>query len=168
MNATNKTKFYELLQKKTCGFWETDDNVCYRIIIEAKNKKQATSILTSMIGIQDNPCPKCGYRWLIENINVIDLEKIKKEGYNAIVYSHFPNVEERWFKQYGEYPKITEPTWKALGGTVMFNGIIYFETIEQYCLFMTNEQGCIYTTPDTRIYFLDGTKKEIFQKDFIS
>ena len=156
-----KKKFYEFNQNNSGGSFDVDENVCHRVIIEATDANHALAIFEPMIENQSGSCPCCGDRWYTYDPDEINLDEWKEKGYSVGVYSHYPDVEQRWFKLYGEFPRIEEPTWKTRYSSKEFTGKIYFENIEQYCQFMANAYG--WTVPDIRIHFLDGTKKEIFK-----
>ena len=166
MERIIQTKFYEFSQNNSGGYFDVDENVCHRVIIEAMDEKHAVALFEPMIENQSGSCPCCGDRWSPEYANAINLDEYKEKGYSVGVYSHYPDAEQRWFKLYGEFPRIEEPTWKKIYGSKEFSGKIYFETIEQYCQFMANAYG--WTVPDVRIHFMDGTKKEIFKCDAAS
>ena len=125
------------------------------------DEKHAIALFEPMIENQSGSCSCCGDRWSPEYADEIKLEEYKEKGYSVGVYSHYANAEQRWFKLYGEFPRIEEPTWQTIYSSKEFSGKIYFESVEQYCQFMANAYGC--TIPDVRIHFLDGTKKEIFK-----
>ena len=164
MKKEIETKFYEFNQTNSGGFFDVDDNICHRVIIEAVDAEHARSILKPMIENQSSSCACCGDRWSIDYCDEIDLSKWKKRGYSVNVYDHYKEAEQRWFKKFGKFPRLEEPTWKVQYTFKKFEGKIYFETIEEYCQYMANEYG--WTTPDVRIHFLDGTKKEIFKIDY--
>jgi hypothetical protein len=160
MKEELKKKFYEFNQNNSGGSFDVDENVCHRVIIEATDANHALAIFEPMIENQSGSCPCCGDRWYTYDPDEINLDEWKEKGYSVGVYSHYPDAEQRWFKLYGEFPRIEEPTWKTRYSSKEFTGKIYFENIEQYCQFMANAYG--WTVPDVRIHFLDGTKKEIF------
>lgn len=162
MERTIQTKFYEFNQNNSGGHFDVDENVCHRVIIEATDEKHAVALFEPMIENQSGSCPCCGDRWSSYDPDEIELSKWKEKGYSVGVYSHYKDAEERWFKLYGEFTRIEEPTWQ----TKEFAGKIYFESIEQYSQFMANAYG--WTVPDVRIHFMDGTKKEIFKCDAAS
>ena len=166
MKRELETKFYEFNQNNSGGIFDVDENVCHRVIIEAIDEKHAQSIFEPMIENQSGSCPCCGDRWSSYDPDEIELSKWKENGYSVGVYSHYKDAEERWFKLYGEFPRIEEPTWQNTYSSKEFTGKIFFETIEQYCQFLANAYGC--TVPDIRIHFLDGTKKEIFKLETVS
>jgi len=160
MNRKLKTKFYEFIQNNSGGYFDEDENVCYRVIIEATDAKHAQSLFEPMIENQSVSCPCCGDRWSSSYPDELEFPKWKKEGYPVSVYDYYKDAEQRWFSLYGEFPRIEEPTWQTISDSKIFTGKIYFETIEQYCQLMANNYG--WTIPDARIHFLNGTKKEIF------
>ena len=162
MGKIIQTKFYEFTQNNSGGYFDVDENVCHRVIIEAMDEKHAIALFMPMIENQSHSCQCCGDRWSPEYTDEINIEKYKEKGYSAGVYSHSANAEQRWFKLYGKFPRIEEPTWQTIYGVKEFAGKIYFESIEQYCQFMANAYG--WTIPDVRIHFMDGSKKEIFKR----
>lgn len=162
MGKIIQTKFYEFIQNNSGGYFEVDENVCYNVIIEAMNEKHAIALFMPMIENQSSSCPCCGDRWSPECAYEINIEEYKEKGCIVGVYSHYADAEQRWFKLYGEFPRIEEPTWQIKYGLKEFVGKIYFESIEQYCQFMANDYGR--TIPDVRIHFMNGIKKEIFKR----
>ena len=152
--------FYEFNQNNSGGYFDVDENVCHRVIVEAKSPEHAQEIFEPMIENQSPSCSCCGDRWSSHSPDEIDLAEWKEKGYPIGVYDHYANAEDRWFKLYGEFPRLEEPTWKTEYTYRQFSGKIYFDTLEQYCQYLANAYG--WTTPDIRIHYLDGTKKEIF------
>lgn len=70
-------KLYEFSQNNSGGFFEVDDFVCHRVIIEAENAEEANKIALNMgiyfdgcsIGVD---CNCCGDRWYpVDNWNEI-------------------------------------------------------------------------------------------------
>jgi hypothetical protein len=159
MKKELETKFYEFNQNNSGGSFDVDENVCHRVIIEAIDTNHARSIFEPMIENQSSSCPCCGDRWSDYEPDEMVFPKDKEKGYHVGIYDHYKDAEERWFKLYGFLPRLEEPTWQKKTFKE-FTGKIYFDTIEQYCQFMANAYG--WTTPDVRIHFLDGTKKDIF------
>lgn len=154
-----ETKFYEFNQNNSGGHFDVDDNVCHRVIIEAKDEHHALELFEPMIEYQSGSCPCCGERWYL-SADEVKLDEWKEKGYPVGVYSHYDKPEERWFKLYGELPRIGEPEWGKTYSSREFKGKVYFDTIEQYSQFMANAYG--WTKPDVRIHRLDGTKTDIF------
>lgn len=163
MERETQTKFYEFNQNNSGGFFDVDDNVCHRVVIEAIDSDHAQRLFEPMIENQSSSCPCCGDRWSLYNPDEIKLSEWKNGGYPVGVYSHYANAEERWFKLYGEFPRIQEPVWRTKYGSKEFAGKVYFDTIEQYCQFLANAYGD--TTPDILIHFLNGTKTAIYKNE---
>ncbi len=161
MKKEIETKFYEFGKNNSGGSFDVDENVCHRVIIEATDAEHAKRIFEPMIENKSSSFPCCGDRWSDYDPDEIELPSYKDKGYPAGVYNHYPNAEERWVKLYGDFPQKESPTWQEKYGSKEFTGKLYFNTIEQYCQFMANAYG--WTTPDIRIHFLDGSKKEIFK-----
>lgn len=154
------TKFYEFSQNNSGGYFDVDENVCSRVIIEAEDMRKAIFTFAPMIINQSPSCPCCGDRWYADDPWEVDLEAYKIDGYGVGVYSHYPDAKQRWMKLYGHLPRITDPAWeRRFHGTEEFFGKVYFENIEQYCQFMANTYPC-WTTPYIRIHLLNGTKLE--------
>lgn len=155
-----KTKFFKFNQNNSGGYFDVDENVCHRVIIEAVDEEQAIARFAPMIEDQSPSCSCCGDRWSLDYPEEIDLDEYKERGHEASVYSFYDNPEERWNTLYGEFPLVEHPEWTEEYGSKKFSGRVYFESIEQYCQFLANNWG--WTCPDIRIHFMDGTKKEIF------
>lgn len=156
------TKFFAFTQNNSGGRFDVDDNVCHRVVIEAIDAKHAQSRFEPMIENQSGSCPCCGDRWSSYEPDEIELIMWKENGYPVGVSGHYKDAEERWFNLFGELPRKKEPEWIKRYGIKDFSGLVYFENIEQYCQFLANLYGS--TTPDIRIHYLDGTKKEINKK----
>jgi len=161
-----KTKFYEFEQNNSGGSFVVNERICHRIIIEAETEQQAIQKAEQLgcywNGVEEGlDCPCCGDRWY-SSPSEININQFKKEGYPVDVYSDYDNAEERWFSLFGEFPRIEEPKWVTQYSSKKYVGRIYFENIEQYCQFLANEYG--WTTPDIRIFYLDGRKVDIFTK----
>ena len=159
------TNFYAFDQNNSGGYFDVDENVCHRVIIEAESPEHAQELFEPMIECQSSSCPCCGDRWSTYSPDMIELDNYKEKGYPVGVYNHYNDPEDRWFKLYGEFPRLQEPAWETKYGFSQFTGKIYFDTLEQYCQYLANAYG--WTTPDIRIHYLDGTKKEIFKMKII-
>ncbi len=155
--------FYIVDQQNSGGSFVVNENVCHRIVIEANSESEATS-KAEELGCYWNgcnsgvDCPCCGDRWY--GVDIVELDKWKEQGYPVSVYNIYDNPEDRWFKLYGSFPRLKEPVWEERYNSKSFNGLIYFNNIEQYCQYLANNYG--FTTPDIRIFYLDGRKTEIF------
>lgn len=156
-----ETKFYEFNQNNSGGHFDVDENVCHRVVIEAENQQQAIDKFMPMVEDQSGSCPCCGDRWYYTP-DEINLSKYRTEGFFVGIYTHYNNYPERWKILYGDLPRKEEPIIHNKGWGSEYGTKIYFETIEQYYQYLANAHG--WTTPDARIFFLDGSKKEIFKK----
>lgn len=158
-----KTKFYRFSQNNSGGYFDEDEIVCQEVIIEAFSKREAIDLFEPMIEGQSPSCPCCGDRWYPEFPDEIDINSYKKEGYSTSVSSAYNSPEDKWFELYGKFERIEEPHWN--NSRKFFSGKIYFENIEQYCQYLIDNYGFFSNseTPTCRIYFLDGTKKELFK-----
>ena len=155
-----ETKFYEFSQNNSGGSFDVDENVCHRVIIEAKNENEAIEKFTPMTDNQSGSCPCCGERWYISP-SEIDLNYYAKNGYKASIYTHYKDYEARWLAMYGKFKRNEEPKLKKDMFEV-FETQVFFESVEDYCQFMANTYG--WTTPDIRIHYLNGSKLDIFKQ----
>lgn len=154
-----ETKFYEFGQNNSGGSFDVDENVCHRVVIEAKSEEEAIAKFKPMIENQSGSCPCCGDRWYISP-DEIDIAEYQEKGYKASIYTHYKDYEARWFALYGQFPRKQEP--KLTKNTFQeFGTEIFFKSVEQYCQFMANAYG--WTSPDIRIHYADGRKLEIFK-----
>ena len=81
---------------------------------------------------------------------------------NAEVYdSIYPDTKAEWNKKYGHYEIIERPKFVNDYGRT-YKGRIKIKNIEEYAQFMADSYG--WTAPDARIYYRDGTVKEIFKR----
>lgn len=157
-------EFYEFSQNNSGGGFDVDDKLCHRLFIEAEDSDSANEIAKTL-GVyfdgvdKGDDCNCCGDRWS-EAYGPFDLERINANGYEVTVFErrNGDSAEKRWKEQYGNYAIHEEPRWvkKTWRG---YTGKIKFRNIEEYAQFLTDEYG--WTTPDTRIYYIDGTVAEI-------
>ena len=87
MERTIQTKFYEFTQNNSGGYFDVDENVCHRVIIEAIDEKHAVALFEPMIENQSGSCSCCGDRWSPEYADEINLDEYKEKGYSVGVYS---------------------------------------------------------------------------------
>lgn len=116
------SNFYEFNQNNSGGSFDTDENLCHTVIIEANSEDEAVKKAEDLGCYWDGcangiDCPCCGDRW-----------------YNS------PDTID--YKNY---------SGKS------------FETLEEWCQYMANKYG--WTSPDARIFYLDGRKVEIFMPE---
>lgn len=161
-----ETKYYEFDQNNTGGSFTSDDVLCHRLIIEADTAEEANDKAEQLgcywDGVYDGmDCNCCGDRWYPTS-REIDFVKFSEEGWQVSIYDHYENPEELWKKKYGSYEIVEVPTWRDSYGTRVFEGNIKFKDVEEYAQLMANEYG--WTVPDIRIFYKDGTVKEIFNE----
>ena len=150
--------FYEVDQNNSGGCFDVDDKVCHRLFIEADSLDEATLKAEELgcywDGVSNGiDCPCCGDRWY--GVDKIDLEKIKEYQVRDFY------GKKSWFDKYGKYTVVEEPVYEK-GFMCSYVGKISFLTIEEYAQYLANEYG--WTSPDARIYYKDGTVKEIFRE----
>ncbi len=162
-----KTAFYKFQQNNSGGSFVTDDKLCHVLVIEALSEREAIAKAEDLGCYWDgcdsgNDCPCCGDRWY-KSADEIDFSQYKEKGYGVGVYDHYPDAEERWLKLYGALPRLKDPKWSTEYGSRKFTGSVYFDSLEQYCQFNADQYG--WTTPDCRIFRLDGSVTEIFKQE---
>ena len=150
--------FYQFDQNNSYGRFDVDKNVCHRLFIEADSLEEATDKAESLgcywDGVENGiDCPCCGDRWY--SGDEVDLEKYATEGYLVWGFD-----KKTWEKKYGKYNIIEKPKFVQKYSIKEYEGKITFKDIEEYAQFLANEYG--WTTPDARIFYKDGTVKEIF------
>lgn len=157
--------FYEFIQNNSYGYFDVNDKVCHRIIIEADSGSEAIEKAEEIGCYWDGvskgiDCSCCGDRWS-EYYNEIDVKSLQK-GYEAFIYTEvYPNYVEEWEKRYGMYQRVTEFSIKNEDESFQSYGCrIAFRDIEEYAQYLSNKYG--WTNPDTRIYYKNGEVKEIF------
>ena len=99
-------------------------------------------------------------RWSQWDRDPIDVDEYNKNGFVVSVYDDiYPDIVGEWNKRYGKYEIIEQPIFKEKYNRG-YIGTIRLHNIEEYAQFMADEYGR--TTPDARIYYNDGSVKEIF------
>ena len=168
------TQFYVLTQNNSGGSFVTDDKLCHRLIIEASSEKEVISIAEDLgcywNGCNEGmDCPCCGDRWY-PSPDLIDLEDMNTK-WNGYEISQWLGSGTKESVQ--EDVVITDLKSRYLGATWLVEpivenkysstrvvGRIRLDSIEQYAQIMANLYG--WTKPDCRIFYKDGTIKEIY------
>lgn len=153
-------KFYEFTQNNSGGYFDVDENVSHRVIIEAETEEEAEEKFRPMIENQSGSCECCGERWWV-SAEEVELERYKTDGYSATFYTHYKDYKERWKKLFGMFtrkskPKIIKQKWGEEFGT-----LVYLQNIEEYCQFMANRY-MFNTSPDSIIHYKNGKIEKIF------
>ncbi|WP_333577831.1 DUF7296 family protein [Sphingobacterium sp.] len=161
MKREIETKLFEFTQNNSGGSFDVDENVCHRVVIEAVDKNHAMALLEPMVEHQSYSCSCCGDRWSPCYGEELDIAKYKEEGLLISIYTHYKDYEQRWHTLFGDLPRKTDPTVIKRSWGDEFGTLIFFEDEIQYLQYLANQYG--WTTPDVRIHYLDGSKKEIFK-----
>lgn len=167
MKNTKELKWYEFDQNNSGGHFITNDKVCHRLWIEAESHEEAVEKAEELgcywDGVANSiDCPCCGDRWGKSYDVPIDFAKYDEKGYSVQVYeiSH-PDAEAEWNRRYGNYDVVEKPKYESsFYRSLVYAGRIKFNSIEEYAQFLADEYG--WTVPDIRLYYADGSVKEIF------
>ena len=156
--------FYKFDQNNSGGHFIVNDKLCHRLFIEADSladaMMQAEDLGCYWDGVAEGiDCPCCGDRWY--EGDEIDLEELTTQGYRVSVYGGiYKSAETKWNERYGNYEVVEKPRWTTFGSIRSYEGTVRFKDIEEYAQCLANEYG--WTAPDVRIYYQDGTVKEIY------
>lgn len=165
-----ETKFYEVSQNNSGGSFDVNEKVCHRLFIEAKSEEEATSIAEDLgcywNGVSEGmDCPCCGDRWYgVDEVNLNDMNT-KWNGYEVAEWldgkKHQSESEklESFKSKYSGFTWLVEPVIDSKYGSRRVIGRVKLDNIEQYAQILANLYG--WTTPDARIFYLDGNVKEI-------
>jgi hypothetical protein len=142
--------FYEFSQNNSGGSFRVDDKLCHRLVIEADNEDKATQ-LAIHLGVyfdgvrQGRDCSCCGDRWSSckELRLVYEAMKDKKEA-QQLAKKYGGAVEKSPQDKYYKYPRFSLTFKDELG----------------YLQYIADTYG--WTAPDCRVFYKDGTVKEIF------
>lgn len=157
--------WYMFDQNNSGGSFIVNDNVCHRLFIEAVSFgdaiEKAEELGCYWNGVAEGrDCPCCGDRWYPTD-DIVDIETFKTEGYIVSVYDGiWGNTKKEWERKYRKYEVIEEPKFETRGTIRSYIGKIKFNNIEEYAQYLANEYG--WTTPDARIFYNDGSVKEVF------
>lgn len=154
--------FYEFNQNNSGGVFKVDAKVCHRLFIEADSADEAVTKAEELgcywYGVDTGvDCPCCGDRW---SKDYLDSRSFPME------YRLTESSAERWKEKYGSYEIMEEPVEKKIelkftrSSWTEYEGKVRFNSVEEYAQYLANEYG--WTAPDARIYYKDGTVKEIF------
>ena len=165
-----KTQFYEIAQNNTGGSFITNDTLCHRLFIEASSEAEALDKAENLgcywNGVEDGmDCPCCGNRWYPSS-ECISLNTMNKRwgGYEISKWGSGQETSDDLINslktQYKEYEWLTEPSVSKKFGSKVVTGKIKLKSIEQYAQILADLYG--WTSPDCRIFYRDGSVKEIF------
>ena len=157
--------FYEFNQNNSGGHFVVNDKLCHRVFIEADNTYEAIHKAEELgcywYGVKEGrDCPCCGDRWNKDYVKAVNIETINERGYSVSAYR---GSLSKWKSKYGSYEVVEAPTiTDGLFGK-RCEGRIKFRNLVEYIQFLANEYG--WTTPDARVYYKDGSIKEIFKEE---
>ncbi len=160
---SKKKMFFEFTQNNSGGSFTTNDKLCHRIVIEGYSYEETREKALEM-GIYFDGCDLgldcscCGDRWSDYDDTPLKIKDKWKMG----VYDHYKEPEKLWDKLYGDYEIVKRPKWSK-DGFKKFEGEIRIKSISEYCQLMADEYG--WTSPDARVFFLNGKIKEFFKND---
>lgn len=145
--------FYEVNQNNSGGSFDVDDKVCHRLFIEANSEKEALEKAEELgcywYGVAEGiDCPCCGDRWSTY------LREI------SLTFNHYVNDEEDSIEKYTPYARTVGEICVDKNGSNYIP--MEYNSLEEYAQYLADDFG--WTSPDVRIYYLDGTVKEIFTK----
>ena len=158
--------FYQFSQNNSGGSFDVDSKLCHNLFIEAKDEESAIAIAEDLgcywDGVEkDMDCDCCGDRWY-RSPNKIDLNSVNEKwgGYEVSKYIKDGNELKELISEYSDYAWIESPKILSKYGSDKAIGRLRIDNIEQYAKVMANLYG--WTKPDCRIFYADGTVKEIY------
>lgn len=160
--------FYKFDQNNSYGRFDVNDKVCQGLFIEADNEGEAIEKAEELgcywDGVEEGiDCPCCGDRWSKWCISQYDFHDKRFDCYTVSTYNGLSKSgEERWQEKFGSYEVVEKPVWRKSFGIPSYEGKIRFKDIEEYAQYLADEYG--WTTPDVRIYYKDGSVKEIYSR----
>lgn len=149
-------KFYQFGQNNSGGSFETDSNLCHRLFIEASSEEEAI-IKAESLGCYFNgvdlgsDCPCCGDRWNSPT------ELIFPYQFGSFSISDAEKIAEKYR---GEKVPTKFNMYRLKSKEDRFD--VIFNDIEEYSQYMADKYG--WTSPDARIFYLNGIVKEIHRK----
>ena len=164
-------KFYEISQNNSGGSFITNDKLCHRLFIEANSSAEADSIAEDLgcywNGVDEgSDCPCCGDRWS-GAYSAIDLTSMTREKDSSYPVEECVDRKESASEalvslkeRYSEFEWIKEPSINEKYGSQIIEGSVKLNNIEDYAQVLADQYG--WTSPDARIFYYDGSVKEIF------
>ena len=164
-------KFYEISQNNTGGSFVTDGKLCHRLYIEANSSTEADSIAEDLgcywNGVDEgSDCPCCGDRWYgAHEVNLMNMTREKDGSYPVEVWVDRGKATpeealETLKSRYSGFEWVKEPSLGDKYGSPIIEGVVKLRSIEQYAQITSDQYG--WTYPDARIFYNNGSIKEIF------
>lgn len=158
--------FFLFSQNNSGGYFVETDELCHRLFIEADSEQDAIDKAEDLgcywNGVaKGKDCPCCGDRWY--GCDEVKISIYRTNGCEVSVYDGiYGDTVGEWEKRYGKYNLVVPPRFeKTVLNSRSYKGTIRFDSIEEYAQYLADEYGH-WTKPDGRIYYKDGTVKEIF------
>ncbi len=138
---------------------------------QIKSESEADSIAEDLgcywDGVNEgSDCPCCGDRWYGgHEVELMAMSTEKDGSYPVEEWvdrkkSTPEEALETLRSRYSEFEWIKEPSLGDKYGSPIIEGVVKLNTIEDYAQVMADQYG--WTYPDARIFYRDGTIKEIF------
>jgi hypothetical protein len=166
--AVIRPKFFEFNQNNSGGRFTVNKYLCHRLIIEADCQSDAIHKAETLgcywNGVEDGlDCSCCGDRWYM--VDMVDFDKINNlwGGYEVSAFTPQGKKSE-WLidilkKRYAGATWLTPLSATKKYGSMQVIGKVKIDSIELYAQIIADLWGS--TTPDIRIFYKDGTVKEI-------
>lgn len=165
-----KTKFYAITQNNSGGSFVIDGKLCHRMFIEAESYNEAVRKAEGLgcywDGVEDGmDCRCCGDRWYRpDEVNLDGIVK-KYGGYPVNKFIHNMDDATSVFRRmYEGMEWHEEPKESKKYDSPYVEGVVKLRSVEDYAQVLANMYG--WTTPDARIFYRDGSMKEIFRRDY--
>lgn len=161
--------WYMFSQNNSYGRYDINDKVCEELYIEAESFDEAVQKAEELGCYWDGvkkgiDCSCCGDRWDKRNDDPIDIESFKNQGMEVwIVDGEYPDTVSEWYREYGNYLILDIPKFVCdsdCPSIKVCKGKIRINNIEEYAQLIADKYSR--TSPAARIYYRDGTVKEIF------
>lgn len=152
------SKFYKFEQNNSGGSFDVTDTLCHRLFIEANTTldaiQKAEDLGCYWDGVSDGrDCECCGDRWYCSSSDD-GMEFPYKYG------AFIAKEADELANEFGLTTEIATDKSKIYGKR---NTYVIFETPEKFAQYLANYYG--WTSPDARVFHLDGTINEIYKQN---
>ena len=148
-------KYYLFNQNNSGGSFVVDNNLCHRVMIQARNEQEANNIAEEM-GVYFNGCERdmdcecCGDRWYHPD-----------EMTFPYTYGAFNDEEQAQTIVLTYNAKMVKSKKKTTSTDKRKYFDIIFPTPESYLQYMADEHG--WTKPDGRIFYKGGRVVSVYK-----
>lgn len=161
------SKFFEFSQNNSGGSFTVDEKLCHRLFIEADSYEEAVDKAENLgcywNGVDEGmDCSCCGDRWHqpFGEIDLMKMDSNKDGGYPVGRFLYKDDSVEKFKTDYSGMEWIEDPIEVEKYSSRYAQGRVKLQNIEDYARVMANLYG--WTSPDARIFYKDGTVKDIF------